>query len=202
MLTGLVFLFVGSVLFLNGIWIMGHIEDREISVINVFVGTLTLLVAVYLAFGPQADADSIKTAAFTLLFTFTVLLGGVEPMERCRRARAGLVLLFCRGDCHPDNRAGLCRCFWHPGLLVGSVLGFLGGAVAHVLGAVGSAKADCENNRLALRDSGGVHGMATGIPAAGRGVALNTAASALRSIVCPAFIFMGPPCFVALNVVA
>ena len=71
MLTGLVFLFVGSVLFLNGIWIMGHIEDREISVVNVFVGTLTLLVAVYLAFGPQADADSIKTAAFTLLFTFT-----------------------------------------------------------------------------------------------------------------------------------
>ena len=71
MLTGLVLLFVGAVLFLNGIWVMGHIEDREIAVINVFVGTLTLLVAVYLALGPQADADSIRTAAFTLLFTFT-----------------------------------------------------------------------------------------------------------------------------------
>ena len=71
MLTGLVLFFVGAVLFLNGIWLMGHIEDREISVINVFVGFLTLLVALYLALGPQADAGTIKTAAFTLLFTFT-----------------------------------------------------------------------------------------------------------------------------------
>ena len=71
MLLGLALFFVGSVLFLNGIWVMGHIEDREISVINVFIGTLTLLVALYWAFGPGADAVSIKNAAFTLLFTFT-----------------------------------------------------------------------------------------------------------------------------------
>lgn len=54
MLLGLVLLFVGAVLFLNGIWVMGHIEDGDISVINIFVGTLTLLVALYLAFGPEA----------------------------------------------------------------------------------------------------------------------------------------------------
>ncbi len=71
MLLGLVLFFVGAVLFLNGIWIMGHIEDREISVINVFVGSLTLLVSLFLALGPEADAGSIKAAAFTLLFTFT-----------------------------------------------------------------------------------------------------------------------------------
>jgi hypothetical protein len=73
MLLGLVLLFVGAVLFLNGIWVMGHIEDREISVINIFVGTLTLLVALYLAFsGAHAgDLDSVRAAAFTLLFTFT-----------------------------------------------------------------------------------------------------------------------------------
>lgn len=71
MLLGLVLLFVGAVLFLNGIWVMGHIEDREIAVINVFVGTLTLLVALYLAMGPEADADSIRAGAYTLLFTFT-----------------------------------------------------------------------------------------------------------------------------------
>ena len=71
MLLGLVLLYVGAVLFLNGLWLMGHIEDKEISVINVFVGTLTLLVSLFLAFGPGADAVSIKAAAFTLLFTFT-----------------------------------------------------------------------------------------------------------------------------------
>jgi hypothetical protein len=73
MLLGFALLYVGAVLFLNGIWLMGHIEDREISVINVFVGGITLLVALYLAFGPGANADSIKAAALTLLFTFTYL---------------------------------------------------------------------------------------------------------------------------------
>jgi len=71
MLLGLALLYVGAVLFLNGIWVMGYIEDKEIAVINVFVGTLTLLISLFLAFGPGADAGSIKAAAFTLLFTFT-----------------------------------------------------------------------------------------------------------------------------------
>ena len=73
MLLGFALLYVGAVLFLNGLWLLGKIEDREISVINVFVGGLTLCVAVYMAFGPGADAASIKGAALTLLFTFTYL---------------------------------------------------------------------------------------------------------------------------------
>lgn len=71
MLLGLALFWVGAVLFLNGIWLTGRIGDREIAVIDVFVGTLTLLVALYSAFGPGADAASIKAAALTLLFSFT-----------------------------------------------------------------------------------------------------------------------------------
>ncbi len=71
MLLGFALLYVGAVLFLNGIWLLGRIEDREIWVINVFSGGVTLLVALFLAFGPGADAASIKAAALTLLFTFT-----------------------------------------------------------------------------------------------------------------------------------
>ena len=73
MLLGLALLYVGSVLFLNGIWLMGRIGDREIAIINIFVGGLTALVSAFLAFGPNADATSIKAAALTLLFTFTYL---------------------------------------------------------------------------------------------------------------------------------
>ena len=73
MLLGMALLFVGAVLFLNGLWLTGRIGDREIAVINIFVGGLTLLVALYSAFGPGADAGSIKGAALTLLFTFTYL---------------------------------------------------------------------------------------------------------------------------------
>ena len=38
---------------------------------GVFVGTITLIVSLFLAFGPGANAASIKAAALTLLFTFT-----------------------------------------------------------------------------------------------------------------------------------
>jgi hypothetical protein len=71
MLLGFALLYVGAVLFLNGLWLMGHILDREIAIINIFVGGVTLLVALKLAFGAGADAASIKAAALTLLFTFT-----------------------------------------------------------------------------------------------------------------------------------
>ncbi len=73
MLLGFALLYVGAVLFLNGLWLMGRIGDREIAIINIFVGGLTLLVALYSAFGPNADLGSVKGAALTLLFTFTYL---------------------------------------------------------------------------------------------------------------------------------
>lgn len=73
MLLGLGLLYVGAVLFLNGLWLMDQIGDREISVINIFSGGITLCIALFMAFGPAADAGSIKGAALTLLFTFTYL---------------------------------------------------------------------------------------------------------------------------------
>ena len=70
-MLGLVLFFVGAVLCLNGLWLLGKIGDNEIAVIDSFVGGITLLVALYLAFGPGHDQASIKAAALTLLFTFT-----------------------------------------------------------------------------------------------------------------------------------
>ncbi|SME92136.1 AmiS/UreI family transporter [Pseudogulbenkiania subflava] len=73
MLLGLALLYVGAVLILNGLWMLGRIGDREIPVINLFAGGLTLLVALKLAFGEGADAASIKAGALSLLFSFTYL---------------------------------------------------------------------------------------------------------------------------------
>jgi hypothetical protein len=70
-MLGLVLLYVGAVLCLNGLWLLNRIGDNEIAVINTFAGGITLLVALYLAFGPGSDLASIKAAALTLLFTFT-----------------------------------------------------------------------------------------------------------------------------------
>ena len=72
-MLGLALLYVGAVLFLNGLWLMGRIGDREIAIINIFSGLLTAAVAAYLAFGPGSDAGAIRAAALTLLFSFTYL---------------------------------------------------------------------------------------------------------------------------------
>lgn len=73
MLLGLALFYVGAVLILNGLWMLGRIGDREIPLINFFAGGVTLLVSLKLAFGDAADAASIKAAAFSLLFSFTYL---------------------------------------------------------------------------------------------------------------------------------
>ncbi len=72
-MLGLSLFYVGAVLSLNGLWLMGQIGDKEIWVINVFSGAVTLAVAIFSAIGPGADAASIKGAALTLLFSFTYL---------------------------------------------------------------------------------------------------------------------------------
>ena len=71
MLLGFALLYVGAVLFLNGLWLHGKIEDREIVVINVVSGFATLAVVLYTAFGPGANLASVRGAALTLLFTTT-----------------------------------------------------------------------------------------------------------------------------------
>jgi hypothetical protein len=73
MLTGLSFLFVGAVLSLNGIWMLGRIGDREIAVINIVTAAITIAVACALAFGAGANLTSVKAAALTLLFSTTYI---------------------------------------------------------------------------------------------------------------------------------
>ena len=58
MLLGLSLLYVGAVLCLNGLWLLGRIGDKEIWVINVFSGGVTLLISLQMAFGANADAGA------------------------------------------------------------------------------------------------------------------------------------------------
>jgi hypothetical protein len=69
-MLGLALFWVGAVLCLNGLWVLGKVGDNEIAVIDVFVGIVTGAVSFYLAFF-VGDPASISAAAFTLLFTFT-----------------------------------------------------------------------------------------------------------------------------------
>jgi putative amide transporter protein len=73
MLLGLLLFWVGAVLCLNGLWLLGKIDDREIPIINTFVGMLSLAVALYSAFGPGSNAATIKAGALICLFSLTYL---------------------------------------------------------------------------------------------------------------------------------
>ncbi|PTD94378.1 AmiS/UreI transporter [archaeon SCG-AAA382B04] len=73
-MLGLGLLYVGAVLFVNAIYILGYTSSRDAAVMNLFTGGLTFLNAIYFAFvGETAFA-----AAQTLLFSFTYLWVFVE----------------------------------------------------------------------------------------------------------------------------
>jgi hypothetical protein len=97
MLLGVVLLYVGAVLLVNGIWLFGQaraaalapggdvspgasadptlLGDREVTVINLFTGFIGVVCAVTLLIQGNAKADlaSIRGGGFILLFAFTYL---------------------------------------------------------------------------------------------------------------------------------
>ena len=107
MLLGLSLFWVGAVLFLNGLWVLRKVGDQEIAVIDVFVGTLTLAVAVYLAFGPSSNAESIKGAAFLLLFTFTYYWVAWNRWNGADGRGLGWFCLFVAITCAPISLESL-----------------------------------------------------------------------------------------------
>jgi putative amide transporter protein len=95
MLLGVVLLYVGAVLVVNGIWLIGQaraaepapagggaaatspalIDNREVAVLNIFTGFVGVVAAVTLAVQGNQDEDiaSIRAAGYILLFAFTYL---------------------------------------------------------------------------------------------------------------------------------
>lgn len=99
MLLGVVLLYVGAVLVINGIWLVGQaraaalapaaaggpdeavaghstfIENREIAVLNIFTGFIGVVAAVTLVVQGNQNEDlaSIRAAGYILLFAFTYL---------------------------------------------------------------------------------------------------------------------------------
>jgi putative amide transporter protein len=100
-LAGLALFYVGAVLCLNGLWVLGRIGDKEIAVIDIFVGGITLLVALNLAFGPGADLASVKGCAFLLLFTFTYFWVALNRYNGADGRGLGWFCLFVAITCVP-----------------------------------------------------------------------------------------------------
>lgn len=67
-MIGVILLFVGAVLLVNGIWLLGHIASREVAIMNVFTGVVAFIVAVL-----GLIDQNLELAAYPLLFAFTYL---------------------------------------------------------------------------------------------------------------------------------
>lgn len=70
-MLGLVLLYVGAVLYINGLSMLGKINPKEAAIMNLFTGAISFIVALFY----MADGNLIlvQSAAYGLLFSFTYL---------------------------------------------------------------------------------------------------------------------------------
>lgn len=66
-------LFVGAVLFVNGLMLLGVVEDRAAIPLNVFVGLLQVVTPTYLIMSSNGNTETILFASGLYLFGFTYL---------------------------------------------------------------------------------------------------------------------------------
>ncbi|MBK4215719.1 AmiS/UreI family transporter [Paracoccus caeni] len=111
MLTGFVLFYVGAVLVLNGLWMLGRIEDREIVVINLVTACVSGAVVIHDAFGSGADATSIRNATLSLLFCTTYLWVAYNRLIKVDGRGLGWFSLFVAITALPVAARG----FWQAG---------------------------------------------------------------------------------------
>jgi hypothetical protein len=90
-------LYVGAVLFLNGVMILGRIDPRANAVFNLFVGSLQVLTPTYLIFTAGGDQNAILAAAGIYLFGFTYLYVGITLLAGLDSTGVGWFSLFVAG---------------------------------------------------------------------------------------------------------
>jgi hypothetical protein len=75
---GMGLVYVGAVLIVNGLWILGYGNDKDVAILNFLTGLITFLIAVWWGFFPEASEGTPFNAAGTLLFSFTYLWVGAN----------------------------------------------------------------------------------------------------------------------------
>jgi hypothetical protein len=71
-------LYVGAVLIVNGLMLLGRVDARAAAPLNLFVGALQVLTPTYLIFTSGGDPDTILGASGIYLFGFTYLYVGLN----------------------------------------------------------------------------------------------------------------------------
>ncbi|MEV6841509.1 AmiS/UreI family transporter [Streptomyces sp. NPDC051133] len=87
-------LFVGAVLFLNGMMLLGKVTPRSGAVFNLFVGALQVLTPTYLVIQASGDPHKILAVSGIYLFGFTYLYVGVGLLMGLDGTGVGYYSLF------------------------------------------------------------------------------------------------------------
>ncbi|WP_139981823.1 AmiS/UreI family transporter [Nocardioides litoris] len=72
-------LFVGAVLFVNGLLLLGHVDPKTAGVFNLFVGALQTAIPFYLI-ATATSPDVVLSAAGVFMFGFTYLYVGINNL--------------------------------------------------------------------------------------------------------------------------
>ncbi|MEU1406725.1 AmiS/UreI family transporter [Streptomyces sp. NPDC005728] len=87
-------LFVGAVLFMNGLLLLGKADAKSAAVFNLFVGGLQVLTPTYLIFTAGDDPMKILAASGIYLFGFTYLYVGIVLLADIDNICVGYYSLF------------------------------------------------------------------------------------------------------------
>ena len=123
-------LYVGAVLFLNGMMLLGRVDARSAAPLNIFVGGLQVITPTYLIFTANGDPDVILAASGLYLFGFTYLYVAFNLLAGTDGTGLGYFSLFvavcARGvllpELHPVRRQRLRRDLALLGVPVDAVL--------------------------------------------------------------------------------
>jgi len=86
--------YVGVVLFINGLMLLGLVEGRSAAPINLFVGALQVVVPTFLIFTANGDPAQILAASGLYLFGFTYLYVGIGLLTGMDTTGVGYFSLF------------------------------------------------------------------------------------------------------------
>jgi hypothetical protein len=87
-------LYVGAVLFINGLMLMGYVDGRAAAIFNLFVGVLQVVTPTYLIFTSGGDNLTILGASGLYLFGFTYLYVGIGILMGLDSTGVGYFSLF------------------------------------------------------------------------------------------------------------
>lgn len=86
--------YVGAVLFVNGMMLLGKVDPRAAGFLNLFVGVLQVVVPTVLLVQAQGDPDRVLAAAGLYLFGFTYLYVGLNLLTGADSTGVGWFSLF------------------------------------------------------------------------------------------------------------